>query len=45
MRLPIHGEGKYVRWVRSRFGANDHYIDFPTGTEKFELRTLGSAQW
>ena len=39
------GEGEYTAWEKSRIGANDHFIRFPHGVEKVELKKIKPAQW
>jgi hypothetical protein len=39
------GLGSYERWSQSWLGANDHFIRFPSGVEKVELKKLGPQAW
>eukprot|EP01045_Picozoa_sp_COSAG04_P003669 COSAG04_NODE_151_length_22485_cov_15.968552_11_plen_531_part_00 len=45
VRVAKHGDGVYERFERSTFGANDHFIRFPSGLQKVELRKLKPHQW
>eukprot|EP01044_Picomonas_judraskeda_P012211 COSAG03_NODE_1731_length_3593_cov_87.784488_8_plen_187_part_01 len=45
IRVEGLGEGAYERWGKARIGANDHFVRFPSGVRKLQLRKLGPQAW